>query len=154
MRTLLITSFITLLAATADAQVQGYAIAGPADVTGFVSTRNVTFSAAGGAEVFLGKYVSVGGGGGFFERLITVSADAAIHAAKEEGIVPFLSAGYTRIGIVDGEGGGFNAVNLGAGANGWIAKHAGIRFELRDYVRLDPRGTTNYWSLRAGFVFR
>ena len=138
MRTLFVTAFITLLAGTAHAQVQGYAIAGPADVAGFVSTRNVTFNAAGGAEVFLGKHVSVGGEAGFFDRLITVSANGAIHSAKKEGIVPFLSAGYTRLGISDGEG-GFDALNIGAGANGWLSKHAGIRFELRDYLRLDPR---------------
>lgn len=153
MRTLLITTFITLLAATANAQALGYGVAGPAGTMGFVNTSRITFHAAGGGEVFLGKYFSAGGEAGFFDRLITVSANGTIHAAGEDRIVPFLTAGYSRLGVADGEGAA-DAWNVGAGANAWLSRHAGIRFELRDHIRPDHRGATHYWSFRAGIAFR
>jgi hypothetical protein len=103
--------------------------------------------------VFLGKYFTVGGEGGLFDRLVTVSVYGAIHASGEEGLVPFLTAGYTRLGVADGEGGA-NAWNIGAGADGWFSRHAGVRFELRDHIRQDRRGNTHYWSLRAGIAIR
>jgi len=153
MRALLVTTFITLFAAAADAQVTGYAVAGPAGAMGFVDSRSFTFHAAGGGEVFLGRYFTAGGEGGLFDRLITVSANAAIHASGEEGIVPFLTAGYTRLGVSDGEGGA-NAWNIGAGGDAWLSRHAGIRFELCDHIRPDHRGSTHYWSARVGIAFR
>jgi hypothetical protein len=153
MRSLLVITLLAISAAAADAQVIGYGIAGPAGAAGFVNTRRLTGHAAGGAEVFLGKYFAVGGEGGLFDRLITVSVNGAIHATGEEGMVPFLTAGYTRLGVSDGEGGA-DAWNIGAGADAWLSKHAGIRFELRDHIRLDDRGKTHYWSLRAGIAIR
>jgi hypothetical protein len=153
MRSLFVIILITGFASTAHAQALGYGIAGPAGALGFVNTRSVTFHAAGGGEVFLGKYVTIGGEGGLFDRLITVSVNGAIHATGEEGMQPFLTAGYTRLGVSDGEGGA-NAWNIGAGADAWLSSHAGIRFELRDHIRLDHRGNTHYWSFRAGVVIR
>jgi hypothetical protein len=153
MRTLLVIAFVTIFGAAADAQVVGYGIAGPAGAVGFVNTRSVTFHAAGGAEAFLGKYFTLGAEGGLFDRLITVSVNGAIHATGEEGMVPFVTAGYTRLGVSDGEGGA-NAWNIGAGADAWLSRHAGIRFELRDHIRLDDRGHTHYWSFRAGVAIR
>lgn len=153
--TLLFFAASAFLISSTNLYAQGlvYGIAGPAGATGFVNTRTLTFHAAGGGEVFLGKYLSAGGEAGFFDRLITVSANGTIHAANEDRIVPFLTAGYTRLGVADGEGGA-NAWNIGAGANSWLSKHAGLRFELRDHIRPDHRGSTHYWSLRAGIVFR
>ena len=78
---------VTLLATTANAQALGYAVAGPATTTGFVSHSQITFNAAGGAD-------------------------------------------------------------------GWIGDRAGIRFEVRDHLRPDDRGTTHYWTFRIGAVFR
>jgi hypothetical protein len=138
---------------TLSAQVHGYAIAGPAGAVGFVNTDTVTFHAAGGGEVFFGKYASIGGEGGFFDRLVTVSVNAALHVSDGTRMSPFLTGGYTRLGVGDGEGGA-DAWNVGAGADAWIGRHAGIRFELRDHIRPDHRGSTSYWSFRAGVVFR
>lgn len=152
MRTLIVTAVITLIAATANAQVLGYGIAGPAGASGFVNTGSTTFHAAAGGEVFLAKYAAVGGEAGFFDRLITVSVNGAVHLTDGK-MAPFLTAGYTRLGVSDGEGGA-DAWNVGAGADAWIGRHAGIRFELRDHLRLDHRGSTNYWSLRAGIAIR
>jgi hypothetical protein len=46
-----------------------------------------------------------------------------------------------------------------AGVAGFFAAsaseiHAAGGGELRDHVRLDTRGTVQYWSLRGGIVFR
>ena len=154
MRTIFITAFITLLAGTAHAQVLGYGVAGPAGAMGFVNSRSFTFNAAGGAEVFLAKYFTVGGEAGLFDRLVTASVDGALHVVKDDDRVsPFVTAGYSRMGIGDGEG-TFDAWNVGAGADTWLGDHAGIRFEIRDHIRPDHRGTTHYWALRVGVVFR
>lgn len=154
MRSVFISILITLAAVSADAQVLGYGVAGPAGAMGFVDTRALTINAAGGAEVFLAKYVAVGAEGGFFDRLISVSVNGALHVVSDsDRMAPFITAGYTKMGISDGEG-SFDAWNVGAGADAWLGRHAGIRFELRDHIRPDHRGTTHYWSFRAGVVFR
>jgi hypothetical protein len=36
----------------------------------------------------------------------------------------------------------------------WPGDHAGIRLEVRDHLRPDDRGTTHYWSFRAGIAIR
>jgi hypothetical protein len=120
---------------------------------GFVSRGSLTFNAAGGVEVSIPKYFALGGEVGAFDRLITASANASLHVVDpDDRIAPFVSGGYTRLGITDGEG-GFDAWNIGAGADAWIGRHAGIRFELRDYIRPDDRGTTHYLTFRVGVVF-
>src|SRR5215510_11446933 len=103
--TALVTAFITLLAGTAHAQVLGYGVAGPAGAMGFVNGRGFTFNAAGGGEVFLGKYFTVGGEGGLFDRLVVGSANAAVHVGGERSssrrslgeVGPFFTAGYSRM---------------------------------------------------------
>ena len=146
--------FVTLFTTSANAQALGYGVAGPAWANGFVSFRSFTFNVAGGGEVFLGKYVTVGGEGGLFDRLITASVNGGVHVVDAgDRMSPFLTAGYSRMGIGDGEG-AINAWNIGAGADAWLGDHAGIRFELRDHIRPDHRGTTHYWAFRAGVVFR
>jgi hypothetical protein len=152
MRPFFITTFLTLFATAASAQVHAYAIAGPAGANGFVNT-GTTIHAAAGAEVFLGKYASIDGEGGFFNRLVTVSVNGAIHMSRDTTVAPFVIAGYTRLGVGDGEGGA-DAWNIGAGTDVWIGRHAGLRVEFRDHIRPDDRGATNYWSVRAGVVFR
>jgi hypothetical protein len=121
---------------------------------GFVNHSRITFNAAGGGEVFLAKYFAVGGEGGFFNRLITASGNASLHVVDaSDRLSPFVTGGYSRLGIGDGEG-SFSAWNIGAGADAWIGDRAGIRFELRDHIRPDDRGATHYWAFRVGVVFR
>ena len=147
--------FVTLFATTASAQVVGYAVAGPAGARGFANTRRVTFNAAGGGEIFLAKYFAVGGEGGFFDRLITVSANGSLHVVSAgDRMAPFITAGYSKMGIGDGEGPAFNEWNIGARAEARIGEHPGVRFELRDHIRPDHRGTTHYGAFRVGVVFR
>jgi len=155
MRTLLVFSFLTFFAAAADAQVVGYAVAGPAGARGFANTRALTVNAAAGGEIFLGRYFAVGGEGGFFDRLITASANGSLHVVSAvDRMSPFITAGYSKMGIGDGEGPAFDEWNFGAGVDAWFGDHAGMRFELRDHIRPDRRGTTHYGAFRVGVVFR
>ena len=155
MRTLFAVCFVTLFAAHANAQVSGYVAAGPATTMGFVNHSRITFNAAGGAEAIFGDRAGVGGELGLFNRLVVGSANATIYlaGASGAGVSPFVTAGYSRLGIGDGEG-AFSAFNAGAGLHFWPGDHVGIRLELRDHVRPDDRGTTHYWSARVGIAFR
>ena len=65
----------------------------------------------------------------------------------------FVTGGYSRLGIGDGEG-AFSAFNFGGGVQVWRGDHAGLRVEFRDHLRHDDRGNTHYWSIRAGVAFR
>ena len=144
-----VSSFFVLIlfvAGAAHAQGLGYAIAGPAGTSGFVNT-GTTFHAAGGAEV-AGNRVGVGGEFGFFNRLIVGSANGVVRLGHA-----FVTGGYSRMGIGDGEG-AFSAINFGGGAHIWTSDHVGFRIEFRDHVRTDDRGNTHYWSIRAGIAFR
>jgi hypothetical protein len=147
MRILFVTLFVATLADAARAQGLGYAIAGPAGTSGFVNT-NTTFHAAGGGEAVVADRAGVGGEFGFFNRLIVGSGNAVLRFGTA-----FVTGGYSRMGIGDGEG-AFSAINFGGGGHLWGSGHAGLRVEFRDHVRRDDRGNTHYWSIRAGIAFR
>jgi len=98
MRTLLITTLVTLAASAANAQVLGYGVAGPATTMGFVNHSRITFNAAGGGEVFLAKYFAVGGEGGFFNRLITASGNTSLHVVDASDRISHYWA--FRVGVV------------------------------------------------------
>ena len=66
-------------------------------------------------------------------------------------ISPFITGGYTR--MFSGEG-GFDAWNIGAGADIWLKPRVGLRLDVRDHLRPDRRGDVHYWTFRAGVVFR
>ena len=138
---------VLFFSSNAGAQVLGFAIAGPAGTSGFINT-NTTFHAAGGVEIVAADRVGVGGEFGFFNRLIVGSANGVLRFGNV-----FLSGGYSRMGIGDGEG-AFSAFNVGGGVHAWMGDHAGLRVEFRDHVRTDDRGNTHYWSIRAGVAFR
>jgi hypothetical protein len=146
---------LVVAAASADAQVLGYGVAGPATSMGFVNHSRITFNVAGGAEAVAADVVGLGGELGFFNRLIVGSANASLHLAgvSRAKVSPFVTAGYSRLGIGDGEG-AFSAFNAGAGVQGWFSDRAGVRIEVRDHLRPGDRGVTQYWSLRLGVVFR
>ena len=157
MRTLAAFSLVLFVASAAQAQVLGYAVAGPATTMGFVNHSRITFNAAGGAEVRTGHHVGIGGEAGLFNRLLVGSANLTLHfqdqAHRRNGVHPFVTAGYSQLGIGDGEG-AFSAFNLGAGLHFWPSDHAGVRIDIRDHLRPDDRGATHYWSARIGIAFR
>jgi hypothetical protein len=157
MRTFITLIFLASLTSPTSLYAQGlaYGVAGPATTMGFVNHSRITVNAAGGGEVVAADRVAVGGEVGFFNRLIAGSANATVHlgGVKNSRLSPFVTGGYTRMGIGDGEG-AFSAWNVGAGAHFWFGDRMGLRVELRDHLRPDDRGTTQYWSLRAGLAFR
>jgi hypothetical protein len=138
---------LMLIAGAAEAQVIGYGIAGPAGTSGFVNT-NTTFHAAAGLEIVPAETVGIGGEFGFFNRLMVGSANGVVRFGPA-----FVTGGYSRMGIGDGEG-AFSAFNFGGGAHFWSRRRAGLRVEFRDHLRSDDRGNTHYWSIRAGVAFR
>ena len=155
MRALLALLFVTLFAAHAGAQGLAYAEGGVAGFSNFSGRWSNTFHVAGGGEGIVAGRVGVGGEVGFFQRVITASGNATFHftppSSQKSGA--FVTGGYTRFGVGDGEG-GFHAWNVGAGAHFWLSDHAGLRLEFRDHIRPDSRGTRQYWSARAGVVVR
>ncbi len=154
MRTLLVPAFIALFATHSNAQGLGYVIAGPAGRLEGVNDP-ITVHAAAGGEFVAADRVGVGGELGFFYRFITGSANATLHLGRVRSgnTTPFVTAGYSSLWRVDGET-AFRAFSVGAGVDIWPAENAGFRVELRDHLRRDNRGTTHYWSARAGMVFR
>lgn len=145
-----------LMASTAQAQAVAYGVAGPAGFSGFFGTSATNGHVAGGVEVLAGgrvggqgEFGALGGSGGLL--FVTSANGIARVGSSSEKIVPFVTGGYTR--MFSGEG-GFNAWNVGAGADVWLQPHVGLRFEFRDHVRPDSRGAVHYWTFRAGVSFR
>jgi hypothetical protein len=155
MRILLLTSLFSLFTSVASGQGLGYAGAGFGGYSGFFGTSSPSLHAGAGGEVVAADRLGIGGEFGFFNRLIVGNANASFHlnGVKTATFSPFVTAGYSRFGIGDGEG-AFNTFNVGAGLHYWAAKRVGFRVELRDHFRPDDRGTTQYWSVRAGIAFR
>jgi hypothetical protein len=143
--------------ARAQTGVSGYAVGGLGGVSAFFRTQTPMVSAAGGAEVV--TPVGVGAGAevglllatsGGFLRLVSVNGVARLSRGNETAAVPFLTAGYTNAASAEV---GFNAWNIGGGILLRSAQRPGVRIEFRDHVRPDPRGTSHYWTLRAGVSF-
>jgi hypothetical protein len=151
---LLMLVVISSAATRLEAQALGYAMAGPAGISGFFSSSGSSVHAVGGAEALAGGLVGVAGEVGVFANassaLLTASANGVVHLATAT-FSPFVTGGYTRMG--SGEG-GFNAWNLGVGADYWARTRVGLRVDFRDHVRPDSRGTVHYWTVRGGVVFR
>jgi hypothetical protein len=162
MRILGTLAFVTLLATHASAQGLGYAEGGLAGVNGYFGNWSNSFHVGGGAEIVAADRLGFGGEVGFFNRLVVASANATVHlgGVKNAGFSPFVTGGFSVFGIGDGESainnayGVFSAYNVGAGLHYWAADRVGFRVEARDHFRLDDRGTTQYWSVRAGIAFR
>jgi hypothetical protein len=100
--------------------------------------------------------VGLGAELGLFSRLVVVSLNGTLHfggTRSSRVLVPFVAGGYTQMGVGDGDG-SFPAWNVAAGADYWLTRRYGVRAEFRDHIHPDDRGTVQYWSLRAGIVFR
>lgn len=156
-RALLVASMLAC-AATADAQVLGYAIAGPAGFHGFFGSSASFGHAAGGAELLIpdraGAGVEYGVIAGSDSALLVWSVNGVVHVLPGRGrsrVSPFVTGGFTRMSSGEGD---FNAWNAAAGLDIWAKPRVGVRVEVRDHIRLDDRGNVHYWALRAGVVFR
>ena len=119
-----------------------------------------------GAERFVYKGLGVGAESGYagpdwsFSGSGAVgvgSIDASYHffRRKHHGkLDPFAVGGYS---LYFGERLSFqNGYNLGGGVNIWFAKHAALRFEVRDQSHIDHFHSSfaNFAAFRAGMTFR
>jgi hypothetical protein len=155
---LFVLAALTLVPSRAAAQALGYGVVGPAGYSGFFGTGGPLIHAAGGAEVLAGGRAGVGGEFGLLAgsggAFLVSSANGVVHLGRRDrgrGASPFVTGGYSRLS--SGEG-GFDAWNVGAGADIWAKERVGVRVEFRDHVRPDRRGAVHYWTVRAGVVFR
>jgi len=156
---LLVSMLIVSSIRAVDAQGLGYGIAGPAGVSGFFRSSLSAVHVAGGGEALVDGRSGVGGECGVLagsgSALLAVSVNGVHHVvrARTRGLSPFITGGYTFMGAGYGEG-SFSAWNLGAGVDVWAKDRVGVRIDFRDHVRPDSRGTVQYWTVRAGVVFR
>jgi hypothetical protein len=142
------------VAYSAHAQTAVYAVAGPAGVSGFFRSGRAVH-AAGGADLLVAGPLGVSGEFGAFANTSSVlwvtSVNGMVALVGPSRIVPFLTAGYTRMSSGDGS---FNAWNLGGGINAWFGERIGLRADIRDHIRPDSRGKVQYWAVRGGVVIR
>jgi hypothetical protein len=137
-------------------QGRGYAVAGLAGVSGFFGSLGLV-DVAGGGEVLVGGHAGAGGEFGVMANgsvLTLFSVNGVFHFsdARARGrLSPFVTSGYTKMSDFDES---FDGWNVGGGVDVWGKKGVGFRFDVRDHVRPDPRGTVQYWMVRAGVVFR
>jgi hypothetical protein len=155
-RALLIAIVLGFNVSYAGAQGLGYVLAGPGGYSGFFGSRASDVHAAGGAELLIRDQIGFGGEVGLFNRLVVASFTTTVHltsARSAAKLVPFVTAGHTVMGVGDGEG-SFAAWAVAGGADYGFRKRRALRVEFRDNVRPDVRGAVQYWSVRAGVVFR
>jgi len=141
-----------------EAQGLGYAIAGPAGLSGFFGSSASAVHAAGGGEALVNGRGGVGGEFGVFANsssaLLVFSVNGVLHVSPSttsRGLSPFVTGGYTHMGSGEGS---FGAWNVGGGIDLWTKDRVGLRVEFRDHVRPDFRGAVQYWTIRAGVLFR
>jgi hypothetical protein len=148
-------ALVAVQSSVLHAQPLGYGLAGPAGFNGFFGSRHDSFHVAGGGEVLIRDLAGPSVEFGFFDRFITLSLNGVVHIPPRDArLRPFATAGYTKMGIGDGEGEPFDEWNAGGGGDFWFSKRQALRFEVRDHVRSDHRGNVHYWSVRGGIVFR
>jgi len=129
-----------------------------------LNRRPVVEHAGFGGEAFLYKGLGLGAEvgyarwstpGGFNEWAGIASADLSYHfplKAAHSRLDPFVLGGYTLMF----HHGSDSAGNFGGGLNLWIAKHAALRFEVRDetHSSLSPSGYRQILEFRVGLTFR
>jgi hypothetical protein len=143
---------------TVEAQGLGYGIAGPAGISGFFGSSASSIHAAAGGEGLFDGRAGIGGEVGVLANsgsaLLVLSANGVLHFSTDPSrLSPFVTGGYTIMGVGYGEG-SFSAWNVGAGVDYWAKDRVGVRIDFRDHVRPDSRGAVQYWTIRAGVVFR
>lgn len=112
----------------------------------------------GGGEGLVYKELAVGGEIGYFaptkalnDGLAIISANASYHylgSDPERKFVPFITGGYT-LGF---RGLAASSFNVGGGAQYWLSRKVGLRFELRDHAL--SRGKIEFFEIRFGVTFR
>ena len=124
---------LILSAGASDAQTtgQGTFVGGAgAYSNGFSSGR--VLQIGGGGEALIQNRFGIGGelglAGGGGDAWATVSLNGSLHFPKQgatNGVVPFVSGGYTRMAFLT-ELGGSNALNIGGGVTYWLSDRKGL----------------------------
>jgi hypothetical protein len=141
---------------------QGYVFFGQG--TGFGTGRHPYFDQVGfGGEGFLYKGLAFGAEASRANNENWIgSADMSYHfrrRAARGGIDPFGYAGCSIYGHdFENHWAGQAGANYGGGINWWLAKHAALRLEVRDYLYgydfLPGNNAFSAVSFRAGMTFR
>jgi hypothetical protein len=151
---------LMLSAGASDAQTtgQGTFVGGAGAYSNGFSSGPV-LQIGGGGEALIQNRFGIGGelglAGGGGDAWATVSVNGSLHFPKQgttNGVVPFVSGGYTRMAFFT-ESGGSNALNIGGGVTYWFSNHKGLVVEFRDVV-YHALGTDQYWAARIGIAFR
>jgi hypothetical protein len=153
-RLTLVFAILLAYAPALHAQAIAYVVGGPAWYSGFFGSGSGSVHVAGGLEVLAKNLAGGSAEFGFYDRFVTISLNGVLHVpAGEAPVRPFVTAGYTKMGIGDGEGDPFDEWNVGAGADVGRGRTA-LRLDVRDHIRPDDRGRVHYWSFRGGIVIR
>ena len=109
-----------------------------------------------GAEGLLGKGFGIGLEGGVLgttnyfsdSTLGFVSPGVYYHFRRNAKLDPFVTGGYS----VFFRNGALNLAHFGGGANYWIRRHFGLKFEVRDHVTTE-NGPSHFVVFRFGVAF-
>ena len=151
---------LMLSAGLSNAQTtgQGHFAGGAGTYSNGFSSGQV-LQVGGGGEALIQNRFGIGGelglAGGGGDAWATLSLNASLHFPKQgaaNGMVPFVSGGYTRMAFFT-ESGGSNALNVGGGLSYWFRDRKGLLVEFRDVV-YHALGTDHYWAARVGIAFR
>ena len=125
------------------------------------TTRQVVKHVGFGGQGFLHKGLGLGMELGYArwwadgEEAGIGSVNLSYHlrrTAAHTRVEPFVLWGYT---LMFRRSEFHNVTNFGGGVNLWMAKHAALRFEVRNYTPVNiPRGYQNFVEFRVGLTFR
>lgn len=154
-RHLLLAAALAIAAVPAEAQGLAYAIGGVGGYAGWFNSGSA-YHFAGGGELLAKGIAGAGLEFGLFGNpggaIKVLSVNGVAHLARRNSRTsPYVTYGYSRFSSGEGN---FNAFNFGAGIDLWAGRRAGARFEFRDHLRRDSRGSVHYFSFRAGIVLK
>jgi len=90
-------------------------------------------------------------------KIRVFSLNGAYHFSHNKRVMPFVTAGYSRVSYGNGNG-GLNGGNIGIGVNYWFSKHSALRLEIREHfvVSVDYSSVAIGHSMefRLGMNFR
>jgi hypothetical protein len=144
-------------ASSAHAQALGYGVAGLGGVKGFYGSLAAGHLAGGGELLakgrggVTGEVGLLGTGSSALGTLSFGGVWRVVPLSPERRYAPYVTSGFGILGASDVV---FGAWTVGGGVDVWARPRLGVRFDARDRIRSDFRGTVHYWTVGAGVVFR
>jgi hypothetical protein len=148
---------IVISALAAAQSSNGYLFVAPGGVTCCGHTES-TIHFGGGVDAILAKGLglnleigALGPRQNFSSAVGLFSAGGAYYFrhGKDLKLEPFVNGGYSLMF----RSGHANLCYFGGGANYWLARRVGLRFELRDHL-YTPDSVAHYWGFRVGLALR